>query len=265
MRRLALLVALAISVPARARAADPPDVLAQARQAYNQGRFEAAVQAADRARLVPAQASSADLIAARAYLERFRESSASDDLANARERLRRVDPKSFGSRERGEFIIGLGETLFFDKSYGAAANVFESALDPREPQPVDARERVLDWWATSVDRDAWPRPDIERQTAYQRIRSQMRDELTIDGGSTAASYWLAAAARAQGDLQAAWDAAQAGWVRASLTKDRGTRLRADLDQLMTRAIIPERARVLAQPPDGLQQEWEQFKERWKSE
>jgi hypothetical protein len=179
--------------------------------------------------------------------------------------LRRLDPKAFTSRERGELIIGLGETLFFDKSYGAAANMFESALESREQQPADSRERVLDWWATAVDRDAWPRPEIERQLAYQRIRSQMRDELTIDGGSTAAAYWLAAAARAQGDLQAAWDAALAGWVRASLTKDRGVRLRTDLDQLMMRAIIPERARVLAQPPEGLQQEWEQFKERWKSE
>ena len=71
MRRLALLLVLAVSVAARAGAADPPDVLAQARQAYNQGRFEAAVQAADRARLVPAQASSADLIAARGRVHKL--------------------------------------------------------------------------------------------------------------------------------------------------------------------------------------------------
>ncbi len=78
----------------------------------------------------------------------------------------------------------------------------------------------------------------------------------------AASYWLAAAARAQGDLQAAWDAAEAGWVRASLTADRGAALRADLDRLMLVAIVPEQARALSQPEDTLRLDWENFKERW---
>ena len=39
-------------------------------------------------------------------------------------------------------------------------------------------------------------------------------------------------------------------------------LRDDLDQLVLRAIIPERARILAQSPDSLRLEWERFKERW---
>ena len=67
---------------------------------------------------------------------------------------------------------------------------------------------------------------------------------------------------AQGDLQAAWDAAEAGWVRASLATDRGAALRADLDRLMLVAIVPERARALAQPADTLRLDWERFKERW---
>ena len=90
----------------------------------------------------------------------------------------------------------------------------------------------------------------------------MRDELTAVPGSAAAAYWLAAAARAQGDLQAAWDAVEAGWVRASLAADRGAALRADLDRLMLVAIVPERARALAQPEDTLRLDWENFKERW---
>ena len=77
-----------------------------------------------------------------------------------------------------------------------------------------------------------------------------------------ALYWLSAAARGQGDLQAAWDAAQAGWVRASLSPTRGPALRNDLDRLMHRAIVPERSRILAQPPETLIAEWEQFKEKW---
>ena len=80
-----------------------------------------------------------------------------------------------------------------------------------------------------------------------------------------AAYWLAAAARAQGDVQAAWDAALAAWVRAPLTLDRGVNLRADIDRLVLRAIVPDRAKVTAQPPETLRQQWEVFKERWTRE
>src|SRR5436190_1275023 len=84
-------------------------------------------------------------------------------------------------------------------------------------------------WPIAVDRDAWVRPEPGRETAYQRIRARMREELTTRPGSSTAAYWLAAAARSQGDPQAAWDAVEAGWVRASLAADRGAALRADLD------------------------------------
>jgi hypothetical protein len=244
-------------------AADKLDALTRARTLYNQRQFEAAVNAAEQARLVPARADSADLIAARAYLERFRESAASDDLMNARDRLRRLDPQRLVPRERGEFIVGLGETLFFDGSYGAAANVFESVLTRVDGPGADAREHVLDWWASAIDRDARPRTDLERQTLYLRIRDRMLAEVLAQPGNAAASYWLTAAARGQGDLQAAWDAAQAGWVRAPLATDRGATLRADLDRLVLQAIVPERAKAIAQPADQLKLEWEKFKERWK--
>jgi len=39
-------------------------------------------------------------------------------------------------------------------------------------------------------------------------------------------------------------------------------LRADIDRLVLRAIVPDRAKVTAQTPDSLRQQWEQFKERW---
>src|SRR5215470_37423 len=107
-----------------ARAADEP--LARARLLYNQRQFVDAINAAEQARHNPARADSADLIAARAYLERYRDSAASDDLTNARERLRRLNPERFGPRERTEYIVGLGETLYFDSAYGAGVQVFES-------------------------------------------------------------------------------------------------------------------------------------------
>jgi hypothetical protein len=240
------------------------DQLTQARLLYNQRKFQEAISAAEQARLVRARADTADLIAGRAYLERFRESGASDDLANARERLRRLDPHRFDPRERVEFVVGLGEALYFDETYGAAANLFASLLDAGESLSPDARERVLDWWAAATDRDSRPRPEPERQVAYDRIHTRMHDELVSRPDSATSSYWLAAAARGKGDLQAAWDAAEAGWVRASFAADHGAALRADLDQLMVLGIIPERAKALSQPADGLRLQWENFKEKWKA-
>ena len=238
------------------------DPIARARTFYNQGHFDAAIAAADQARTSPPRADSADLIAARSYLERFRESAVADDLTNARDRLRRLDPQRLGTSERAEFLIGVGETLFFDEAFGAAADVFASVLARDGTLPADARERVLDWWASALDRDARPRSDLERQGVYQRIRDRMSDELAGHPGSAAAAYWRAAAARGQGDLQGAWDAAEAGWVRAALAVDHGVALRGDLDRLVLRGIVPDRARALAQPPEALRQDWERFKERW---
>ena len=248
-------------MPVAAVAADDP--LVRARLLYNERKFEAAVSAAEQARLIPARADAADLVAARAYLERYRDSAASDDLTNARERLRRIVPAKFEPRERVEYIVGLGETLFFDGAYGAAAAVFDSVLKSGASVTIDSRERVLDWWATALDREAKPRPEAERHAVYQRIRARMDEELALHAGSGAASYWLAAAARAQGDLLGAWDAAQAAWVRAPLAADGGAAIRSDLDLLVLRGIVPDRARASTQPADTLRLQWEQFKERWK--
>jgi hypothetical protein len=302
MRPLLLSACLLLIVQPPARAADPQDPLARARALYNQRNFGEAIEAAEDARRVPARADSADLIAARGYLERFRESGAPEDLSGARERLRRINADRLSSTERSELLVGLGEELFFDDSVGAAASVFDSLLidprdltypgdpgnprdssdssasmdsklprdprgakgDPREPTLLGpgARERVLDWWASALDRQARPRPDIERQSVYQRIRDRMRVELGRNPGSAAASYWLAAAALGQGDVQAAWDAALAGWVRGPLAPDLGAALRGDLDLLVERAIVPERSKTLALPPETVLAEWEAFKEKW---
>jgi hypothetical protein len=260
---LAVLSASALAqTPPSGPAAAIKEPLARARALYNEGRFDAAIAATDTARVVPGFANSADLIAARAFLERFRASGAADDLTKARDRLRRLDPQRLGGRERLEFLVGIGQTLFFDEAFGAAADVFGSVLARDGSLPTDARERVLDWWASALDRDARPRSDLERQGVYQKIRDRMTDELAGHPGSASAAYWLSAAARGQGDLQAAWDAAEAGWVRSGLAADRGVSLRADLDRLVLRGIVPDRARALAQPPEALRQDWERFKERW---
>lgn len=245
-----------------ALAADPKDALARARALYNERKFESAIAAAEEGRLSPEHADSADLIAARAYLERYRESASADDLTRARDRLRRLDPQRLAARERTEFVVGLGTALFLDGSAGAAADIFESVLAGFEITP-EARERVLDWWASALDLDVRPRSEFDRQAVYTKIRERMRAELGAHPGSGVAAYWMAAAAAGQGNWQAAWDAAQAGWVRAPLGTDYGESLRVDLDRLVSRAIAPERAKALSVPPAFLLGEWDQFKERWK--
>ena len=202
-------------------------------------------------------------MAARAYLERFRANAAPDDLASAREQLRRIDPQRFAPRERAEYLVGLGETLYFDGAFGGAASVFESVLMGGDLLVGDAHERVLDWWATAIDRDARSRAEADRAAEYRRIRARTESELAIRPSSSAAAYWLAAAARSQGDPRTAWAAAQAGWVRSRLASDHGAALRADLDRLVLVAVVPDLAKATAQSPDALQQQWEQFKETWK--
>jgi len=262
MVRLAVVAALVAGTALPAAGAEPRDPLARARVLYNQRQYDEALVAADDARRNPDRADSADLIAARAYLERFRENAESDDLTNARDRLRRLNTAQFTPLERNEFIVGLGQTLFFDGAPGASAAIFDSVLGPHAALRVGDRERVLDWWASALDRDASPRSDLDRQAVYQRIRDRMAEELETNPASATATYWAAAAARGQGDVHGAWDAVQAGWVRAALAGDNGDALRGDLDQLVTQALIPERARTLAQSPETLRLEWEQFKERW---
>jgi hypothetical protein len=255
-------LALAGALTGQARAADDRDPLTRARALYNQQKFDEALAAAEQARATPARAESADLIAARSYLERFRASEVATDLAKARERLRRIDPRRFGAQEQVEFMVGLGETLFFEESFGAAAEVFDWVLAQEGRLSRDERERVIDWWASALDREAQPRTEFERQAVYQQLRARMQKELGGTLTSATAVYWLAVAARGQGDLQGSWEAAEAGWVRAPMASDRGATLRADIDRFVLTALVPERARALGQPPDTLRAEWQRFKERW---
>lgn len=252
-----LIMAAGLAGPAWA--ADDP--LARARQLYNDRRFELAVQAAEEARTAD-RSDSVDLIVARAALERFRESASPEDLTMARERLRRLNPERLNAGERTEYLVGLGEHLFLEGTSGAAAGVFDSVLASRYPLSDAARERILDWWATAIDRDARPRAELDRRPIYQRLSERMRDELALNPNSAVAPYWLAAAAGGLGDYQAAWDAAMAAWVRSPLNADHGATLRQELDQLVTRVLVPLRARASAQPPESVLQEWDAFKVKW---
>lgn len=259
--RLLSAIGLVLFLAGGGAAAAADDGLARARQLYNERRFEAAVLAAEEAR-TPERSDSVDLITARAFLERFRESASVDDLTTARERLRRLNPDRLNPGERVEYLVGLGEHLFLDGLPGAAANIFDNVLTSAPALSTQSRERVLDWWAHALDLEARPLGELDRHPFYQRVRERMRDELSMNPASAVAPFWLAAAASGQGDQRAAWDAALAAWVRAPLNDDRGGELRSQLDRLVLEVIVPQRARAQAQSPEVFQQEWEAFKSRW---
>jgi hypothetical protein len=246
------------------------DALARARTLYNDGRFDEAMTAAAEAQAFPTVNAAAGVVLGRAGLERFRRTADPADLAGAREALRDVDPTSLTGRDRLDFVIGLGETLFFDEHYRSAADLFESTLN-QEALTGAARDQVLDWWATAIDRHVRTLAPELRAAAYDRLIERMEGELRRDGGSASAAYWVAAASFARGQIDRAWDAAIAGWVRALVgAADRSAVLRPDLDRLVRDAIIPERVRRLpvAGTPEGTQAqagmlaEWELIKERW---
>lgn len=262
--RGALLLLVLVSALAAARGPDP---LTLARRFYNQGQLEQALIAARQAVSNPATVSSGRLVIGRIHLERYRKDATPGELDEARKELRGVDPRVLDAKERIELQVGLAALLYYEERYGPAAELLAPIVDASATLAPDAHTRALDWWATALDRQAQAQPPSERGLAYFRIAERMEAELRRDSASGPANYWLAAAARAAGDLERAWSAASAGWIRATLAPDRGVALRADLDRLVTQAIIPDRAarlpqRERKQAQTTMTAEWETFKTIW---
>jgi hypothetical protein len=248
-------------------AARAPDPLTLARRFYNQGQLEQALTAARQAANNPATLSSARLVIGGIHLERYRQAAVPGELDAARENLSTVDPRVLDARERIELQVGFAALLYYEERYGPAAELLAPIVEASATLAPDAHTRALDWWATALDRQAQAQPPSERGLVYFRIAERMEGELRRDSASGPANYWLAAAARAAGDLDRAWSAASAGWIRAALAPDRGVLLRADLDRLVIQAIIPDRAARLPQRERRQAQatmlaEWETFKGIW---
>jgi len=267
MSRAALAGLLLLGLVSAASAAEPAS-LAKARALYNAGNFEEAVSLARAARKDPAFIDSATLVMSRALLERYRVLGDPADLASAREALGMVRVAGLSPRDQVDLLIGLGEGLYLSEVYGAAADLFEIALARAAVLGQADRTRLLDWWATALDREAQSRVPDRRGALFARLTERMEEEIRRDPGSPAPNYWLVVAARGQGDLEHAWDAAAAAWVRATLSPATADTLRADLDQLVTEALIPERARM--RPAREQQEaaamfrsEWDALKQQWK--
>lgn len=242
--------------------------LARARSLFNQRQFDGAIAAALVAQKTPATMDAATVVLSLAHLERYRERANPADLSAARTALGTVRATSLDPRDHIDFLMALGETLFFEDDYGAAAQIFESGLDGAIAQGPVPAEAMLDWWGSAVERHADGLARDQREAAFGRMRDRMASELARDPGSAAAGYWVSVATRGAGDPAGAWDAAIAGWVRARLASGRAANLRADLDKLMLEGIIPDRVRFVApdkraQAESDFKADWAVVKERWK--
>src|SRR6478736_8331853 len=257
VRIAAFLVLVAVSAaPLSAQRAE----LARARELYNQRQFDAAIEAADAAQKMPVTADAATVLLARARLERYRERADPGDLSAARIALGTVRVSSLDARDNIDFLMALGEALFFEDDYGAAATLFESGIDAAIAQGAPTGEAMIEWWGSAVERHAGSLDRDSRMQAFRGLRQRMGRELSRNPGSAAAAYFLVVAIRGEGEPSEAWDAAIAGWVRARLAGPRSATLRADLDKLVLEGIIPDRVRAVpadkrAQTESDLKGEW----------
>ena len=249
---------LAVGIPALA--AEHP-ALAKARALYNAADYDGAIASAALARGPRASTDAAALVAARSHLERFRLRADPADLAAARDAFAAVRASSLSPRDQLDLLVGLGQSLYLADNFGAAAELFATALSRAADLGHRDRVMLLDWWANALDREAQRRPADRRAPVYDRVVMKMEAELRDDPGNAAANYWLAAAARGTGDLDRAFDVAVAGWVRSTLAPDTSATIRADLDRLVTQGLIPERSRVRS--ARDVQAEWEAVKMQWK--
>lgn len=268
MWKRALVLALVLAGTPGAAVAAEPAALVRARASYNAAEYEAAIDAAAVARRQPEWADAAALVIGRSHIERYRRNASPGDLVAAREALASVRLDTLKPRDQLDLGIGLAQALYFGEQFGPAAELFDSALARTDLLTPAERLRLLDWWATSLDRAALSRSADRRAMAYARITERMEDELRADPANPTASYWLAIAARGAGDLDRAWDAAVAAWIRAGLRPADTEQLRADLDRLVEQALIPERARTRVARANedavaALREEWSLVKERWK--
>jgi len=266
--RLLLAVILFLATVGPAVAAEPA-ALAKARTRYNEGDFDGAISAAAVARNVSGSADSAALVIARSHLELYRQRAQPDDLATARTTLKGIHAANLTPRDQVDLDIGLGQSLFLSEVFGAAAEMFDTALAREAVLSTAEHRQLLDWWATALDREAQSRLPDRRARLFERVLARMDDELKQDPLNPIANYWLAVAARGVGDPDRAWNVAVAAWVRSSLAPDTDTTsLRADLDRLVGEALIPERARLRPMSEQQVamamfRAEWDLVKEQWK--
>ena len=270
MKRVVLVSLLTVAAGVLGGPAWSQEATSAARELYNAGKIDAAIEQADAA-FEETRAADAALVLARARLDRYRRFEILADLTAARRLLDDIDASALSPREAVDWEIGVATSLFFDDRPGPASVVFEQLLN----EPLLAgreRERVLDWWATALDRVGRVLTQSERSRTYGLMQRRLEEELDKGATSAPASYWSVVAAWGGGDPERAWDLAVASWVGAPLAGLDRDRLRTDLDRLVLQGLIPDMAVLrTGEPADQvitvrtmatLAAEWEELKTFW---
>ena len=101
----------------------------------------------------------------------------SEDLTAARTALAGIRMAALSPRDQLDLLIGLGQTLYLGEAFGAAADVFDTAVGRASALSPPDRAKLLDWWATALDRQAQARPADRRVPVFTRVVDWMQDEL----------------------------------------------------------------------------------------
>ena len=138
------------------------------------------------------------------------------DLIEARDALRAVEPPA-GSPRRAVRADGrLRSVAVPHRALRRGRRAVRYGARVRGGAPAVSRDRLLDWWASALDRHV-QEAGGDAAELYGRVLERMEQEARRDPSSAAAAYWIAAAARGLGQLERAWQAAMAAWVRTGLT------------------------------------------------
>jgi tetratricopeptide (TPR) repeat protein len=254
------------------RTPPPLDPLARARAFYNQQRYDEAISAAVEARRSAAWADAAALVQARALLERYRITSLSEDLLEARAALGQVSAAVLSERDRLELLVGQGLALYLDGClsgcYGGAAELFERALSAAAGLGESSRDDLFEWWAGSLDRQAQFGLDADRKPIYQRLLDGVTARMARAPASAVVWYWLAVSSHGVGDLERAWSVSVAAYAAAGSLGPAGRDLRRDIDRFVLLVLLPDRARAMTPGGDPretyatLKAQWDDLKGRW---
>jgi hypothetical protein len=155
---------------------------------HNAADYAATIEAAAVARVDPAWADAAALIGARAHLERYRVRLDPGDLIAARDALTAVRQAALAPRDQVDLLVGIGQALYLGGTFDAAGNLFEAALDRASVLGPADRLRLLEWWATPINREVQELAADRRAPLLERLDERMEAEMRQVPGNAVAAY-----------------------------------------------------------------------------
>jgi hypothetical protein len=144
-------------------------------------------------------------------------------------------------RDQVDLLIGLGQSLYLADNFGAAAELFDVALSRAALLEERDRLMLLDWWATTLDRDAQARSADRRPRVFERITCAWRGAAARIGSAPATTGW-----RSPREAPVIWTArgrcGRRVGPRRPVSRDRRSAARRSRPT-RHQALIPERVRT----------------------